>query len=103
MSEKKTINGVDIVQDGDVTHFTISDEVKKEDERKRQEELDKKAKEPSSWLGKIVNWFKTSKVTPYVKTRDLADPFGDRNADWTDIDAGSDGKTAVEVGIKVKF
>ena len=103
MSEKKTINGVDIVEDWNVTHFTISDEVKKEDERKRQEELDANAEKPSSWLAKIIKWFKTSKVTPYVKTSDLADPFGDRNADWTDMDAGNDGKTAVEVGIKVRF
>lgn len=35
----------------------------------------------------------------YVKGRDLADPFGKR----TDPDAGSDGKPAVEVGLKIDF
>lgn len=100
---KRTIDGVDIIEDGNVTHFTISEDVKKEEERKRQEELDKKAKEPTSFWGKIVNWFKTSKVTPYVKIRDLADPFGDRINNPDDIDAGSDGINAAEIGIKIKF
>lgn len=101
MAEKTTINGVDIVEDGDVTHFTVSDDVKKQDEERILKELEEKAKEPSTWWGKIVSWFKKSEVKPYVKLRDLADPFDDRPCD--DIDKGSDGKQAVEVGIKIGF
>jgi hypothetical protein len=84
-------------------HFVISDEVKQEEERKRREELELKAHEPSSWLGKLVFWFKTSKVTPFVKLKDPADPFGDRRNDPDDIDAGCDGKTGVCAGIKIRF
>lgn len=52
-----------------------------------------------SWWQKLKDWWNDAPVTPYVKVRDLADPFGGRD----DPDKGSDGKSAVEVGIKIKF
>lgn len=52
-----------------------------------------------SILQKIKDWWNNSPITPYVKVRDLADPFDDRD----DSDKGSDGKIATEIGIKVKF
>lgn len=59
--------------------------------------------EPAGFFARLFNWFKTSAVTPYVKIRDLADPTGDRRDNPDDIDAGSDGKLAGEIGIKIKF
>lgn len=100
MKKIKTVDGVDIIEDGDVTYFRVSEEYKKQEaERKALESVNK----PTSFWGKIFNWFKTSKITPYAKTRDLADPTGERKNDFTDIDVGSDGKTGVEVGIKISF
>jgi len=55
-----------------------------------------------SWWQKLKDWWNNAPVTPYVKVRDLADPFGDRKANG-DPDAGCDGATGVEVGIKIKF
>ena len=62
-----------------------------------------KEDEPAGFFAKVLKWFKTSAVTPYVKVRDLADPVWKRRDDLDDRDVGSDGKNAVEVGIKVKF
>lgn len=103
MSGKMTIDGIDVVEDGDVTRFTVSDELRKEDERRRLAELEREARKPKSLLGRIVAWFKSSSITPYAKVRDLADPLGDRRSNWTDADAGDDGKLSAEVGIKVRF
>lgn len=103
MSGKTTIDGIDVVEDGNVTRFTVSEELKREDERRRLERLEREARKPKSWLERIVAWFKSSSVTPYAKVRDLADPLGDRRSDWTDADAGDDGKFSAEVGIKVRF
>lgn len=90
---KRIVDGVEITEykDGHST-FVLVDSLEKKPEVKKEESN-------RSWLGKIVDWFRTSKVTPYVKIRDLADPFGDR----TDPDAGSDGKNAAEIGIKIRF
>lgn len=52
-----------------------------------------------SWWQKIKDWWNNSNVKPYVKIRDLADPFGDRD----DPDKGSDGATGAEIGIKISF
>lgn len=59
--------------------------------------------EPIGFFARVLKWFKTSKVTPYAKVKDLADPLWKRHDDIDDRDVGSNGKTAVEVGIKVKF
>lgn len=52
-----------------------------------------------SWWQKLKDWWNDAPVTPYVKIRDLADPFDDRD----DPDKGSDGKTAAEIGIRISF
>lgn len=59
--------------------------------------------EPIGFFARLFNWFKTSSVKPYVKIRDLADPLWKRRDDPDDRDVGSDGKNAIEVGIKVEF
>ena len=52
----------------------------------------------------MCDWWNDAPVKPYVKVRDLADPTGKRrSADSDNIDAGSDGKNAVEVGLKISF
>lgn len=56
-----------------------------------------------SFFQKIINWFKKHEVKPYIKQRDLADPFGDRKKDDFDMDVGSDGKKYTEIGIEIKF
>lgn len=71
------------------------DECKKEDEHT--------VDEPIGFFARLLNWFKKSPVKPYAKIRDLADPLWKRRDDPDDIDAGSDGKSAIEVGIKVEF
>lgn len=59
--------------------------------------------EPIGFFARLFRWFSTSKVTPYAKVRDLADPTGSRRGDPDDIDAGSDGKLAGEIGVKISF
>lgn len=56
-----------------------------------------------NFFQKIIQWFKKHEVKPYIKNRDLADPFGDRKKDPFDTDSGSDGITGTEVGIEIKF
>lgn len=55
------------------------------------------------FFAKMYRWLKGLNVKPYAKFRDLADPLWKRRNDPDDIDVGSDGKTAAEVGIKVEF
>lgn len=62
-----------------------------------------KPKEEIGFFQKIINWFKKHEVKPYIKKRDLADPFGDRKNDPDDIDGGCDGVKATEIGIEIKF
>lgn len=92
---KKIINGVEVIEDGEITHFHIIDDKKEEE----------KVEEPKTFWGRIINWFKRSKVKPYIKIRDSADPFYDRrnSVNGIDSDAGSDGKYSGEIGIKVEF
>lgn len=56
-----------------------------------------------SWWEKIKDWFCDHDVKPYIRIRDLADPTGERRNDPDDIDVGSDGKSAAEIGIKISF
>lgn len=91
---KETIvDGVKITEyDNGTTHF----EPVKEDKPQERSE-------PDGFFAKIWNWFKNSDSKPYIKVRDLADPFEDRKNDPDDIDAGSDGKQCVEIGWKWTF
>ena len=63
----------------------------------------KPEQKPSGFFARLLDWFRKSPVTPYAKIRDTADPAGERRNDWMDQDAGSDGKIAGEIGIKIKF
>ena len=49
-----------------------------------------------SWWQKLCDWWNDAPVTPYIKKRDLSDPFGDKN-----YDGGT--HKAWEAGIKIKF
>ena len=49
-----------------------------------------------SWWQKICDWWNDAPVKPYVKVRDLSDPFGDKN-----YEGGT--HKATEVGIKINF
>ena len=79
MSENsKTIDGVTVTEDGDVTHFVPAEE------------------KPSFWQ-RLKSWLKGAE--PYVKGRNLSDPL-DKD-EGKDVDYPS--KPAVEVGVKVSF
>lgn len=86
------IDGVKVWTDEEgITHFKPVDEPKTEPPAIEHNNR--------SWLGKLVDWWKGAPVKPYIKIRDLADPFGDR----TDPDAGSDGAKGAKIGIKISF
>lgn len=92
-SSLSVVDGVEIRTDPDGSmHFRPVEE-----DRKLPPET--YVRDDRSWWQKLSDWWNGIPVKPYVKVRDLADPFGDR----TDPDAGSDGKTGVEVGIKISF
>lgn len=86
---KQIINGVEVTEENGVTHF------KPIDKSNVLEKVQPK-KEDEGFFSKLFNWFKTSDVTPYVKCRNLSDPFGDKN-----YDGGC--KKGYEIGIKIKF
>lgn len=94
-----TINGVDVIEDGDVTHFRVSEETCRSDAQKRQLEEDPNL----SFWQKLGCWFRKHDVKPCVRSRDLADPFYDRRLNPDDIDVGSDGRRSVEFGFKGTF
>ena len=49
-----------------------------------------------SWWQKVCDWWNDAPVKPYVKIRNLSDPFGDKHCE--------DGThKATEVGIKIDF
>jgi hypothetical protein len=54
----------------------------------------------STWQ-KICDWWNDAHITPYIKTRDLSDPFGDRKNDPTDD--GNESKSGTEIGVKISF
>jgi len=90
MVNEQVINDVRVTEDGDVTHFVPVEDAEKKTEQEKQD---------TGFFSRVKNWWNGLWIKPYVKVRDLADPFGDR----TDPDAGSDGKSAVEVGIRIDF
>ena len=49
-----------------------------------------------STFQRLCDWWNSLLVKPYIKSRNMSDPFGDRNTE------GGEHK-AVEVGIKVSF
>ena len=83
MSSLSVIDGVEVVDDGDVMTFRP---VEKPDEKP----------DARSWLRKALDWFAGSAVRPYVKVRDLGDPFGDRPS-------GGGSARGIEAGVKVGF
>ena len=87
------INGVKIIEDGDVTHFVP---VEQPEDSKRQEQ-------PKGVWQKLYDWWNGLTIRPYAKVRNLADPFGDTIKNPDDIDAGSNGKNGHEIGIKISF
>ena len=49
-----------------------------------------------STFQKICDWWNSLLVKPYIKSRNMSDPFEDRNTE-------SGERKAIEVGIKVSF
>lgn len=50
---------------------------------------------------KFEEWLENLHVKPYIKCRDLSDPFDDRKNDV--FDDGSGSKKGLEIGIKFSF
>ena len=48
-----------------------------------------------SWFKKIWDWWTNAPIVPYVKQRDLSNPFDDEDKEG--------GKKAIEIGVKVRF
>lgn len=55
-----------------------------------------------NWWDKLCNWFRKHEVKPYIKQRDLSDPFGDLKKDPSKHD-GSGSLKGTEIGIKISF
>jgi len=55
-----------------------------------------------SWFSRIIDWFTTSRITPYVKVRDISDPIG-KFASGDNDDINPNGPKGIEAGIKIKF
>ena len=49
-----------------------------------------------SWWQKVCDWWNDAPVKPYVKVRDLSDPFGDKN-----YEGGA--HKCIESGVKISF
>ena len=96
----KVLSGVEVVEDGNITHFRISDDVKREEDLKRKMELEEFAKRPSSFFRRLLDWFRKSPVTPYVK---VSNPYRDMSIQPFDHSEEIDSVTGVEVGVKVRF
>ena len=78
------INDVQIITDGDITHFKpINKPIIK--------------KEKQTLWQKFISWCKKHSVRPYIKIRNLADPID------SESNSGEGGKTGIETGIKVEF
>ena len=89
---KKAIEKVETLGDVEIITYT--------DGSQRFRSIDSPKPQPlpdnRSWFQKLCDWWNDSPVTPYVKVRNLSDPFGDN---------GYEGGTAkgIETGIKIKF
>lgn len=60
------------------------------------EQPNERTEQNKSGISRFFSWFLEHL---YLKRRNLADPFGERD----DIDGGKDGKTGIEIGLKWKF
>ena len=49
-----------------------------------------------SWWQKVCDWWNDAPVKPYVKVRNLSDPFGDKH-----YEGGT--HNAIEAGVKISF
>lgn len=95
-TNETVIDGVRVVQDGDVTHFTIDDT---EDTQKRDHNVEEKSvKEHKSGFEKLRNWWDNLWIKPYVNVRD----FNRQGEDDMRIEDNPPA-TGVEVGIKISF
>lgn len=88
MSSLSVIDGVYVETDGDVTTFRPVENPVQERSGEKPDER--------SWLRKAWDWVAGSAVRPYVKVRDLGDPFGDRPS-------GGGSARGIEAGVKVGF
>ena len=71
----------------------------RKDGKPKKDTLDEVESRPTGFFASLKYWYDRMFIKPYVKIRDLADPFRDRE----DADAGSDGRNAAEIGIRVDF
>lgn len=81
------------------SRFEVIEDGEKDEPEKKEKDLSPKEKEECGFFAGLVKWYRNLRVKPYAKIRDLADPFKDRE----DADAGSDGRNAAEIGIRVDF
>ena len=86
MNDISIINNVKIETDENGNqHFTV---------------IDQSPATPSvdnrSWWQKVCDWWNDAPVKPYVKVRNLSDPFGDKN-----YEGGT--HKCIEGGIKISF
>ena len=86
MSKISVIGNVKIETDENSNqHFTV---------------IDQSSATPSvdnrSWWQKVCDWWNDAPVKPYVKIRNLSDPFGDKN-----YEGGT--HKCIESGIKISF
>ena len=86
MSEISVIGNVKIETDENSNqHFTLIDQLP------AMPSIDNR-----SWWQKVCDWWNNSPVKPYVKVRNLSDPFGDKN-----YEGGT--HKCIEGGIKISF
>jgi len=85
------------LRDGIIIETTYDDNGVMLYQKFRTEERQKETKQERKT--KIMRFFSWLGEHLYLKRRDLADPFGERD----DVDRGKDGKTGIEIGLKWKF
>ena len=86
MNEISAINGVKIeIDENGNQHFTLIEQPKP------TVVVDNKG-----WWQKVCDWWNNSPVKLYVKSRNLSDPFGDKN-----YEGGT--HKAIEAGVKISF
>ena len=86
---KEIIDGIEVIHEGNTTIFRPIDE--KNNEEKKEIKYDDRF-----WFEKLIDKYNDMPIKPYVRSRDLSDPFGD-----SDHEYGR--KNSVEVGINISF
>ena len=89
MNSISVIDGVQITDDGETMHFESVDR----DENSLSSQIDDSR---SIWQ-KMIDWWKSSNIVPYVKLRNLSKPVDSP----TNTEEG--GKRGIEAGIKISF